>query len=83
MLGCLTDPHRGRNNGVPGRRMETSRQGDVTGLLVAWKNGSPEALDELIPIVYAELRNLARLQLRVLPQSSVGGQAITHLRARV
>ena len=46
------------------RRMETSRQGDVTGLLVAWKNGSPEALDELIPIVYAELRKLERKPLR-------------------
>lgn len=44
--------------------MDTSRQGDVTGLLVAWKNGSSEALDELVPIVYSELRKLARQQLR-------------------
>ena len=61
------------------RRMETSRQGDVTGLLVAWKNGSPEALDELIPIVYAELRNLARQQLRgERPDHSLQPTALTH-----
>ncbi len=37
--------------------------GDVTGLLTAWKDGNSEALDELIPIVYTELRRLARQQL--------------------
>jgi RNA polymerase sigma factor (TIGR02999 family) len=44
--------------------MNDSRKGEVTGLLVAWKNGSPEALDELIPIVYSELRRLASRELR-------------------
>ena len=59
--------------------MDTSRQGDVTGLLVAWKNGSPEALDELIPIVYAELRKLARQQLRgERPDHSLQPTALTH-----
>ena len=37
--------------------------GDVTGLLAAWKDGNSDALDELIPIVYTELRRLARYQL--------------------
>jgi RNA polymerase sigma factor (TIGR02999 family) len=37
--------------------------GDVTGLLTAWKDGNSDALDELIPIVYTELRRLARHQL--------------------
>jgi len=32
---------------------------DVTQLLVAWKDGSKEALDLLTPIVYSELRRLA------------------------
>ena len=59
--------------------MDTSSQGDVTGLLVAWKNGSPEALDELIPIVYAELRKLARQQLRgERPDHSLQPTALTH-----
>ncbi len=59
--------------------MGDSRPGDVTGLLVAWKNGSPEALDELIPIVYAELRQLARHQLRgERPDHSLQPTALTH-----
>ena len=32
---------------------------DVTRLLKEWRNGSQEALDRLIPLVYAELRTLA------------------------
>jgi len=44
--------------------MSAPDQVDITGLLVAWKDGDDEALDELIPIVYSELRRLARYQLR-------------------
>lgn len=36
----------------------------VRALLERWSAGQPEALDELIPHVYSELRRLARLQLR-------------------
>jgi RNA polymerase sigma factor (TIGR02999 family) len=32
---------------------------DVTRLLQEWRNGSQEALDRLIPLVYAELRTMA------------------------
>jgi RNA polymerase sigma factor (TIGR02999 family) len=37
--------------------------GDVTDLLVRWREGSREALDALIPAVYAELRRLAQHHL--------------------
>jgi RNA polymerase sigma factor (TIGR02999 family) len=37
---------------------------DVTGLLRAWNEGEPGALDALMPIVYAELHRLARSTLR-------------------
>lgn len=37
---------------------------DVTLLLAAWANGSAEALDELTPLVYRELRQLAASYLR-------------------
>jgi RNA polymerase sigma factor (TIGR02999 family) len=37
---------------------------DVTGLLRAWGNGDRGALEELTPIVYEELRRLARRYLR-------------------
>lgn len=37
---------------------------EVTQLLNAWSGGRQEALDELMPIVYQELRKLARSYLR-------------------
>jgi len=36
---------------------------EVTRLLVAWQQGREEALDRLIPVVYAELHRLARAQM--------------------
>lgn len=36
---------------------------DVTALLVQWSNGNEEALEELIPLVYDELRRVASRQL--------------------
>jgi RNA polymerase sigma factor (TIGR02999 family) len=37
---------------------------DVTMLLLAWNNGDHEALDRLMPVVYNELRRLARRYMR-------------------
>jgi len=37
-----------------------SLPGEVTQLLIKWNQGDQAALDELIPIVYAELKRLAR-----------------------
>jgi RNA polymerase sigma factor (TIGR02999 family) len=45
------------------RSGEVSRTG-VTQLLVTWNRGNQAALDELFPIVYDELRRLARSYLR-------------------
>jgi len=36
----------------------------ITDLLVAWNDGRPEALEDLLPLVYAELRRLATGYLR-------------------
>src|SRR5437660_12578753 len=36
----------------------------VTELLLAWNNGDRDALDRLMPLVYEELRQLARQRLR-------------------
>ncbi len=59
--------------------MDDSNRGDVTQLLLAWKSGNNEALDQLIPIVYSELRGLARLQLRgERPNHSLQPTALTH-----
>ena len=47
-------------SGVPA----PSSSGDVTGLLLAWGGGDQKALQELIPLVYDELRELAERYLR-------------------
>ncbi len=38
-------------------------QWDVTALLDAWSDGDPEALERLIPLVFDDLRRLARIHL--------------------
>lgn len=43
---------------------DTDAPRDVTGLLVRWGNGDQAALEELTPLVYDELRRLARAYLR-------------------
>lgn len=35
-------------------------QNDITQLLIEWKNGDKNALDDLMPLVYDELRRIAR-----------------------
>ena len=37
---------------------------DVTQMLRRWRDGDPEALDRVLPVVYEELRRLARARLR-------------------
>jgi RNA polymerase sigma-70 factor (ECF subfamily) len=37
---------------------------DITGLLKAWAGGDPQALEELMPLVYDELRRVARAYMR-------------------
>jgi RNA polymerase sigma factor (TIGR02999 family) len=52
---------------------------DVTALLVEWRRGDTAALERLVPLVYAELRKLARAQLRrELAGHSVQATALVH-----
>jgi hypothetical protein len=44
-------------------RAHTTASGEVTRLLRGLREGEPEALDRLLPLVYDELRRLARRQL--------------------
>lgn len=44
--------------------MDRAKPRDVTGLLTAWSDGDPHALDALIPVVYEELRRIAARSLR-------------------
>lgn len=41
-----------------------AQPGDITALLIASSNGNREALDQLVPLVYDQLRALARRRLR-------------------
>lgn len=44
--------------------MDVSPVSTATALLVRWKNGDSSALDQLLPVVYDELRRLARYYLQ-------------------
>ena len=44
--------------------MSSPSPGEVTRLLEKWSGGHQSALDELMPIVYSELRKIARIHLR-------------------
>ncbi len=52
---------------------------DVTGLLVAWREGDATAVDRLFPLVYQELRRIAHRQLsRERPDLTLGTTALVH-----
>ena len=44
--------------------MEAAAQTQITALLKAWRGGDPAALDRLTPLVYAELKKIARGYMR-------------------
>jgi RNA polymerase sigma factor (TIGR02999 family) len=44
--------------------MGSAASPNITGLLQAWAGGSPQALEELMPLVYGELRRVARAYMR-------------------
>jgi RNA polymerase sigma factor (TIGR02999 family) len=51
----------------------------VTELLVRWKAGDPEALEALVPLVYKELRDIARRHLqRERPGHTLQSAALVH-----
>ena len=59
--------------------MTSAGPNEVTALLEKWSNGNRDALDDLIPIVYAELRQLARDCLRrERPDHTLQPTALTH-----
>lgn len=59
--------------------MTISSSKDLTQLLLAWSNGDERALDKLTPLVYDELRRLARRYLRrERPGHSLQATALVH-----
>jgi RNA polymerase sigma factor (TIGR02999 family) len=58
---------------------DDSRAHDVTGLLLSWRQGDAGALDRLVPLVYDELRRIARRHLRREPPGhSLQATALVH-----
>ncbi|AKJ32063.1 ECF-type sigma factor [Caldimonas brevitalea] len=56
-----------------------STPGPVTQLLQSWSGGDPRALDRLLPMVYDELRRLARRHLRHEREGhTLGGTGLVH-----
>lgn len=52
---------------------------NVTKLLLEWSNGNPAALDDLVPLVYGELRRLAARFLRQeRPDHTLSATALVH-----
>ena len=49
--------------------MSSAPSPDVTVLLQAWANGDAGALEQLTPLIYAELRRIARHHMRQRPQT--------------
>ena len=54
--------------------MDEHKTGDVTQLLRRYADGDRQAMNELVPMVYEDLKRMARAQLR---RSSVGGDMKT------
>jgi len=59
--------------------MQTGQENEVTRLLVAWSHGEDAALETLTPILYEELRQLARRYMRQeRPGHTLQSTAIVH-----
>ena len=58
---------------------DDSRRHDVSGLLLSWREGDAAALDRLVPLVYDELRRVARNRLRrEAPGQALQATALVH-----
>jgi RNA polymerase sigma factor (TIGR02999 family) len=52
---------------------------DISELLVAWSNGKEEAIDEVVAVVYPELRRIARQHLgRLAPDHTLQSAAVAN-----
>jgi RNA polymerase sigma factor (TIGR02999 family) len=62
-----------------GESMPEDQSGQVTELLLQWKQGNPSALRALVPLVYKELRRLAHYHLQSeRPDHTLQSMALVH-----
>jgi RNA polymerase sigma factor (TIGR02999 family) len=66
-------------SGLPYERAKVSEApDDVTQLLRRWGQGDAAALDQLIPLMYERMRQLAHVRLRSEPDASLNTTALVH-----
>ncbi len=53
-------------------------QNEITQLLAAWQHGDPQAAEQLFPLVYGELRAIARRHLGRQPGQTLQATAVVH-----
>jgi RNA polymerase sigma-70 factor, ECF subfamily len=58
--------------------MDLAASSDITDLLKAWASGNPSALEHLTPLVYDELRRIARRHLRGRGPQTLQTTALAH-----
>ncbi len=51
---------------------------DVSRLLMAWSDGDQQALNDLVSVVYPEIRKIARQRLRQTPQQTLESAAVAN-----
>jgi RNA polymerase sigma factor (TIGR02999 family) len=58
--------------------LKTEYPSDFSGLIAAWSNGDEQALNELIPLVYPDLRRIARQHLFRNPDHTLQSAALAN-----
>ena len=58
--------------------MDAAPSQEITSLLKAWRGGQSSALDELVPLVYRELRRLAQQKMRGREGETLQTTALVH-----
>ena len=58
--------------------MSEPRRDSITLLLQRWRQGDKAAMDDILPVVYDELRRLARARLKTDPAQSLQATALVH-----
>jgi RNA polymerase sigma factor (TIGR02999 family) len=58
--------------------MSEPRRDAITSFLQRWRQGDKGAMDDILPVVYDELRRLARARLKADPAQSLQATALVH-----
>jgi RNA polymerase sigma-70 factor (ECF subfamily) len=58
--------------------VNSQEQLDITGMLAAWNRGDEKALADVMPLVYGDLRLIARNHLRRFQEQSVQSGTLAH-----